>query len=123
MNTKVLIALVLLLGIGWWLADTNPTVKTYKQYQEKLIQQGILKLKSSKKSSVLKQLVTNKNSLFLKSVLEAKTTHQNFYFATLFETQVFSTRLRVLGIGGNFYPLDDPDKVMKSFEQKVISPQ
>ena len=123
MKTTLLMVLVLVLGTGWWLADTNPTPKAYKKYQEQLIQQGILKLQSSKKSSVLKQLVTNQNSPFLKSVLESQTTHQDYYFATLFETQVFSSRLQVLGIGGKFYPLDDPDTVIKKFEEKVIAPQ
>ncbi len=121
MNTKVLIVLVLLLGGGWWLADSNPTLLAYKAYQQELIQKGILKLQSSKKSNILKQLVSTKNSLFLKSTLESQTTHQDYYVATLFETQVFSARLRVLGIGGKFYPLDDPQKVLKQLEENVIS--
>lgn len=125
MTTKGLLIIVLLLGIGWWLASNNPTSQAYENFQDQLLREAVQRVESSqqeKSKTIIKQLMNSKNSLFFKSLIRSQTIRRNFGLFSLFETKIVSSRFIVLGIGGTFYPLSDPEEAIKNFERTVISP-
>lgn len=125
MGTKGLAIIALVLAGALALAWSNPTVGEYERYQDQLLEQALERIGSSQRLAsrgVLRQLVKSKEGLFLKSLIRSQTTRVNLGLCSLFETKLLSTRLRVLGIGGTFVPLTDPEKTLRELERTAIAP-
>ncbi len=124
-GTKGLAIIALLLAGALALAWSNPTEREYQRYQDDLLEQALTKMGKSNelaRGSVLRQLVKSKEGLFLKSLIRSQTTRMNLGLCSLFETKLLSTRLLVLGVGGRFFPLTDPEKTLRELEQTAIAP-
>lgn len=125
MGTKGLAIVALLLAGALALAWSNPTEREYERYQEELLDQVLTKIGASKELSsrgVLRQLVRSKDGLFLKSLIRSQTTRLNLGLCSLFETKLLSTKLVVLGVGGQFLPLTDPEETLRALEKTAIAP-
>ena len=124
MSTKVLAVLTLVLGLGAWLAWTNPTSKGYEAFQDELMSQAVARVKSSgdgTKAAILKQLVESRGGLFFKSLVRSQTTRRNLFVCSLFETKLLGSRIVVLGIGGKFFPLTDVEEALRQIEKAALS--
>lgn len=125
MGTKGLAILALVLAGALALAWSNPTEREYEQYQEQLLEQELARIGSSQQLAsrgVLRQLVKSKEGQFLKSLIRSQTSRLNLGLCSLFETKLLSARLRVLGIGGTFIPLTDPQETLRELERTAIAP-
>lgn len=125
MGSKGLAIVALLLAGALALAWSNPTEQEYQRYQDELIEQALSRIGESKdlaRRGVLRQLVKSKEGVFLKSLIRSQTTRLNLGLGSLFETKMLSTRLLVLGIGGRFFPLTDPEETLRELEQTAIAP-
>lgn len=123
MSAKAVAVLVAILVIGG-LAWTNPSGEAYKQFQEQNLRQAIERMVSSrpgKQPAILNQLITSKNSVFLQSLIHSQTKHQNLGLFGLFETNIFSAEIVVLGIGGRFIPITNIEEALQDVEQSVLS--
>lgn len=124
-GTKGLAILVLVLAGALALAWSNPTAAEYERYQDRLLEETLARLASSQRVAsrgVLQQLINSKNSLFLKSLVRSQTTRLDLWLCSLYETKLLSARLIVLGIGGTFVPLTDPEKTLQELERTAIAP-
>lgn len=124
-GTKGLAIIALLLAVVLALAWSNPTVQEYERYQDQLLDQALTRIGESKELAsrgVLRQLVKSKEGLFLKSLIRSQTTRVNLGLFSLFETKLLSASLKVLGIGGKFFPLTDPEETLRDLEKTAIAP-
>ncbi len=124
-GTKGLAIIALLLAGAVALAWSNPTERDYERYQDQLLEQALKRIGKSNdlaRRGVLRQLVKSKEGSFLKSLVRSQTTRLNLGLGSLFETKLLSTRLLVLGIGGRFFPLTDPEETLRELEQTAIAP-
>ena len=125
MSTRTLAIVALVLAGAMALASKNPTKADYERYQDQLIDQTIERLAQSSgvaKGGVLEQLARSKQGTFLKSVIRSQTTHRSYGLFTVFQSKLFSSRFIVLGIGGHFIPLTDPEEVLRDIEKSAITP-
>ena len=125
MGTKALGVITVLLGVGLWLAWTNPTSQDYEKYQDKLIAQGIEQLGSgggSNEKAVLKRLAESRSGLLFKALIRNQTKRRNLGLCSLFDTKLFGARIVVLGIGGTFVPLTDVEEAFREAEKGVLGP-
>ena len=126
MGTKALAVVTIILGLGFWLAWTNPTAKAYEHFQDQLLSRAVDRLESSgggKKEGVLRQLAKTRSGMFFKSLVRSQTVRRNYGLFCLFETKLLGTKIVVLGVGGKFIPLTDVDDALREVEQSVLAPK
>lgn len=126
MSFKVLAIMTMFLGMGVWLSLNNPDEKVYEKYQDRMLLDAARKAGEhggTTQQSVIQKLVESKDSLFFKSLIRSQTSRQDLVLFSIFETNIFSSKLVVVGIGGQFFPLTDPVETLQAIEKSVISPK
>ena len=126
MSFKVLATITMLLAVGVWLSLNNPDGKAYEKYQDRLLLDAVRKAGEQGATTtlnVITKLVESKDSLFFKSLVRSQTTRRDLVIFSIFETKIFSTKLVVIGIGGQFFPVTDPVEAIQAIEKSVISPK
>lgn len=124
-GTKGLAILTLVLAGALALAWTNPTERDYEGYQDELLERALTRMGTSKEGAsrgLVRQLLGSKEGLFLKSLIRSQTTRLNLGLCSLFETRLLSTELVVLGVGGTFLPLTDPEEALRALEKTAVVP-
>jgi len=91
------------------LANTNPSKPTYVNWaKEQVIQQ-------SDNNIIAKGLV----SIAGDTLINNNTTSDNMIFFSIYETNIFGKKVKVLGILGNFYPVENTAiKNTKSYDDE-----
>jgi len=127
MNNTVLAILVVLLGICVGLAWTNPATQDYGEYLETLISQALAQMdatESARQQNVVRDLLKSQGKFVITSVIRPNTTRRNYGLFSIFESRAFGLRLVVLGVGGEFIPLqgDNRDEVTRKLGQMILTP-
>ncbi len=126
MSIKTVALLALVMVIGAALAWTNPTYEAYKKFQEQLLRQAVERMESSqpgKQPGIINKLMKSKNSMFFQSLIQSQTVHRDLVLFSIFETNIFSAQIVVLGIGGKFVPVTNVEEALHDVEKSVLSPR
>jgi hypothetical protein len=110
-------------GLGW----TNPATQDYGEYLETLISQALAKMDatdSARQQNVVRDLLKSQGKFVITSVIRPNTTRRNYGLFSIFESRAFGLRLVVLGVGGEFIPLqgDNSDEVTRKLGQMILTP-
>jgi len=127
MNNTVLAILVVLLGICIGLAWTNPAKQDYGDYLETLLSQALAQTdstESARQRNIVRDLLTSQGKFVIKSVIRSNTTRRNYGFFSIFESRAFGVKLVVLGVGGEFIPLegDNSEDLTRKLGQMILTP-
>ena len=116
MSTKTVALLAALLALCAALSWTNPTYEAYQKFQEQLLRQAVERMESSqpgKEPGIINKLMKSKNSMFFQSLIQSQTVHRDLVLFSLFETNIFSAQIVVLGIGGEFFPMTNVEEALR----------
>jgi hypothetical protein len=113
MKTPALLAIVLLLGISVALAATNPTTPGYGMFLERSLGDALLQLDQSQpdQNRFIRDVLKQQGRQVIDSAILTKTVRRNYGLFSLFETQAFGVRVVMLGIGGNFFPVEGEKEI------------
>src|SRR5581483_2007678 len=102
MSTRLLILIVTVLALAVGLAATNPTWSDYLAFLDGLLNQAVAGPEGW--PDVVGALLENR--AVVEGVLRSQTLRRDYGLFSLFETNIWDVQFVVLGIGGQFIPLD-----------------
>ena len=77
-----------------------------------------------RQQNVVRDLLKSQGKFVITSVIRPNTTRRNYGLFSIFESRAFGLRLVVLGVGGEFIPLqgDNSDEVTRKLGQMILTP-
>jgi hypothetical protein len=114
MSNTGLAILVLVLSIAVALVWTNPSTTDYLQYLEVLVTETLNRMDPNtpaREREMIRRIFQTRGKRLLDTLVRPNTQRHNYGLYSLFETQVLDVRVRVLGVGGRFFPLDGVEEV------------
>jgi len=104
---RVAIVVVLLAGaVG--LARSNPSMTDYLQFVERELNKAMSRTNtatSTREQQFIRQVFESQSKKILQDIVLPHTRRQNFGLASRYETTVMDTTVVVLGVAGQFIPL------------------
>lgn len=105
---RLLIIVVVLAGaVG--LALSNPTMDNYLQFVERELGKAIDRMDRgtpTREQQFIRQVFQNQSKKILQEVVRPHTKRQNWGFASRYETNTLNTKIVVIGIAGQFIPIE-----------------
>lgn len=109
MSTRLLILIVTMLALAVGLAATNPSWPDYLRFLDGVLNQAAGE--PDGRSDMVGALLRNK--AVIEAVVRSQTLRRDYGLFSLFETNLWDVQFVVLGIGGQFIPLDGLDQAKK----------
>lgn len=118
MSTRLLILIVALLALAVGLAATNPSWPDYLRFLDGFLNQAAGE--AGGRSDVATALLQNK--AVIEAVLRSQTLRRDYGLFSLFETNLWDVQFVVLGIGGQFIPLEGLEQAKKKLQRAKPPP-
>jgi hypothetical protein len=102
--TMVVVALAGAIG----LALSNPTMDDYLRFVERELGKAVDRMDQrtpTREQQFIRQVFRSQSKKLLESVVRPNTVRRNWGIVSQYETQVADTKVVVLGLGGQFVPL------------------
>lgn len=125
MKLWMLLLIVAALGLAVWLAATNPTKEDYAGFLDTVMGQALVHMSespSTRERDILREVIRAHGREVIASLVMPSTKRRNFGFWSILETRLFGVDMIVYGVGGKFYPRDDPGEVVKKVGRIVMTP-
>ena len=109
MSLLRLLIVVFLLGGAVALASSNPSMGDYLQFVERELDKAMSRMNtatSTREQQFIRQVFASQSKKILQEVVLPHTRRQNWGLASRYETTVMDTRVVVLGVAGQFIPLE-----------------
>ena len=108
MSLLRLSVIVVVLGGAVGLAWSNPTMDDYLRFVERELGKAIDRMDEgapTREQQFLRQVFRSQSRKLLESFVRPNTTRQNWGILSRYDTQVADTKIVVLGLGGQFIPI------------------
>jgi hypothetical protein len=125
-KNAALLTLILLLGIAVVLARTNPTTQQYQAFLESSLTRTLERMgednrqETSREKHMIRELIRSQGRKVIESVTRSNTIRHNYGLFSVYETTALGVRVRVLGIGTQFVPLEDEEAIVKKLGQLIL---
>jgi hypothetical protein len=122
-STRVLFALVIILGLCVALAATNPTTPQYGAFLEATLHEALQHMdqtEPSRQRTVIRDMLASQGRKVIESLIWTNTVRTNYGLFSLFETRAFDVRVVVVGVGTVFITLDGHEEMAKKLGQLVL---
>lgn len=108
MSLQRLAIIVVLLAASVGLAWSNPSMTDYLQFVERELNKAMSRTNtaaSTREQQFIRQVFASQSQKILQDVVLPHTRRKNFGLASLYNTTVMETNVVVLGVAGQFIPL------------------
>lgn len=108
MSLLRLSVIVVVLGGAVGLVWSNPTMDDYLRFVERELGKAISRMDQgtpTREQQFLRQVFRSQSRKLLESFVRPNTTRQNWGMLSRYDTQVADTKIVVLGLGGQFIPI------------------
>jgi hypothetical protein len=127
MKTASLLILVILLAAAVGLAATNPTTEQYTVFLQASLNQALNQMEEAEIGSetrpekkAIREILKSQGTKVIESLTHSNTVRRDFGLFSIFETSAFGVRVRVLGIGARFVPLEDEQALIRKLGQFIL---
>jgi len=121
-NTGLAVVAVLLAACAW-LAWTNPTTQDYESFLVASLSRAIDQMgqtETMREREVIRSLLRTRGQQVIDGLIRSSTVRRNFGLFSIFDTNVEAVRLRVVGIGHRFIPIDDVEAITRKIGQLML---
>jgi hypothetical protein len=121
-NTGLALVAVLLAacaGLAW----TNPTTQDYQALLEGSLSRALDQMdqtETMRERDVIRSLLRTRGQQVIDGLIRSKTVRRNFGLFSIFDTNVEDVRVRVVGIGNRFIPIDDVEVITRKVGQLML---
>lgn len=115
MSLLQLSILIITLSVCIGLVLTNPTMDLYLGFLETELQKAMDRsdqTQASREQAVVRSIFRLHSHELLSSVVRPHTVRRDWGILSIYETTVFDSRILVLGVAGNFIPLQGIDEAI-----------
>ncbi len=105
------------------LALTNPTTDQYLNFIQAELTKAMDRMDQAtpeREGSVVRSILRRHSQELLNSMVRPHTVRHNFGMLSRFETTVLGTRVVVIGIYGQFIPIEGVDEVIVAIGHRVL---
>lgn len=117
------VLVVVLLGAGAWLVWTNPASQDYQGLLHASLSRALDQMdqtETMRDREVLRNLLRARGQQVLDELVRANTARWNFGLFSVFVTNIDGVRVRVVGIGNRFVPIDDVEEITRKVGQLML---
>ena len=118
-----LVGIVVALAGAVGLALSNPTMGDYLQFVERELGKAIDRMDKnapSREQQFIRQVFQSQSKKILQEVVRPHTKRQNFGLASRYETNAVNTKIVVIGIAGQFIPIEGVEEATIKIGQLVF---
>ncbi|NWF73428.1 MAG: DUF4359 domain-containing protein [Nitrospirae bacterium] len=111
------------LAVSVALALTNPTTEQYLVFVQAKLAKAIDRMDQStpeREGTVIRDIFRRHSKELLDSVVRPHTLRENWGVLSRFETTVLGTRVVVIGIGNQFFPVEGVDEAILVLGRRVF---
>ena len=112
-----------LLAAGAMLAWTNPAHQDYQALLQTSLNRALDQMdqtETMRDREVLRNLLRARGQQVLDELVRSNTVRRNFGLFSVFVTNVEGVRVRVVGVGNRFVPIDDVEEITRKVGQLML---
>ena len=121
-NTGLALVAVLLAACAG-LAGTNPTTQDYEAFLGASLSRALEHMEQTetmRDREVIRHLLTTKGRQVIGGLIRSNTVRRNYGLFSIFDTHVVDVRVRVVGIGNSFVPIEDVEVITRKMGQLML---
>jgi len=121
-NTGLALVAVLLAACAG-LAGTNPTTQDYEAFLGASLSRALEHMEQTetmRDREVIRHLLTTKGRQVIGGLIRSNTVRRNYGLFSIFDTHVVDVRVRVVGIGNTFVPIEDVEVITRKMGQLML---
>jgi hypothetical protein len=125
MKLWTLVVLALLLGLLVWLAAGNPSSQDYESFLQSQILSALERMDaqaSPRDQAIFREVIKSHGNQVVRAFVLPATLRTNYGLWSVFQTRLFGVDVVVYGVGGRFFPKDDPDALTRKIGALVMTP-
>lgn len=118
---RVIVAVLLAAGAG--LAGTNPTPHDYQALLDASLSRALDQMGQSetmRDREVLRNLLRSRGQEVIDELIRSNTVRWNLGLFSIFVTNVEEVRVRVVGVGNRFVPIDDVEAITRKMGRLML---
>lgn len=123
MSNAGLALVAVLLAACAGLAGTNPTTQDYEAFLGASLSRALEHMEQTetrRDREVIRHLLTTKGQQVIGGLIRSNTVRHNYGLFSIFETHVVDLRVRVVGIGNSFVPIEDVEVITRKMGQLML---
>jgi hypothetical protein len=123
MSNAGLALVAVLLAACAGLAGTNPTTQDYEAFLGASLSRALERMEQTetmRDREVIRHLLTTKGQQVIDGLIRSNTVRRNYALFSIFETHVVELRVRVVGIGNSFVPIEDVEVITRKMGQLML---
>ena len=123
MSNTSLALVVMLLAACAGLAGTNPTTQDYEAFLGASLSRALDQMdqtETMRDREVLRHLLRTKGQQVIDGLIRSNTVRRNYGLFSIFDTNVVDVRVRVVGIGRTFVPIEDVEAITRKVGQLML---
>ena len=123
MSNAGLALVAVLLAACAGMAGTNPTTQDYEAFLGATLSRALEHMEQAETSrdrEVIRHLLRTKGQQVIDVLIRSNTVRRNYGLFSIFDTRVLDVRVRVVGVGNRFVPIDDVELITRKIGQLML---